>query len=151
MDNVYFIQYATKQVQTCPEICVLVSHLTSICPSLFECTENTSLGELADNIQGLARFKSLPRCLQKHNVSKKHEWLRHSHHSSFSARVSPIGVKVIWSLAKRPLEIGSSTYSSQPQGNAIHPLLLFLHAKYISNPKIIYVLFSDPISSRDLL
>ena len=49
---------------------------------------------------------------------------------SSSARVSPIGKKVIWSQARRPLEIGSSTYSSLPQGNAIHPLLLFIHAKY---------------------
>ena len=41
MHNVYFVQYIFPQtvVQTYPKICVLVSHLTYICPSLFECTE----------------------------------------------------------------------------------------------------------------
>ena len=43
MNNVYFAQYVfrlTEQAQTYPKIFVLVSHLTYICASLFECAEN---------------------------------------------------------------------------------------------------------------
>ena len=44
LHNVYIVQYisrAIEQAQTYPKICVAVSHSTNICPSLFDCTEQT--------------------------------------------------------------------------------------------------------------
>ena len=44
MHNVLFGQYvylATEQAETYLKICVLIYHLTYICPSLFDCEVNT--------------------------------------------------------------------------------------------------------------
>jgi len=46
LHNVYFVQYicrATEQAKTYLRIWVLVSHVTYICPCLFECAKNTLL------------------------------------------------------------------------------------------------------------
>ena len=44
LHNVLFGQYvylATEQAETYLKICVLIYHLTYICPSLFDCEVNT--------------------------------------------------------------------------------------------------------------
>ena len=51
LHNVFLVQCvfrANEQAQTYPKICVLVSYLTYICNSLFECAENTILHIFVD-------------------------------------------------------------------------------------------------------